>query len=267
VLLNVYYDHPNNLANRLYGMWQLFPDLPIDEVIGFDNYTKQRGGQSFDGDLIVGGGGMFHEPWQDRLKQMLADCQGTRVLWSNGHDFWGKEQADYPDWLMACELRGMRDWGMPDCDWVPCPTCMLPVFELFRAKAPTQAIVAYEQPARPLRKATTFDRATVALGKDDGTGEHFFKVLSHLASGECVVTSSYHGTYWATLLGRKVIAVPFSSKFYAMRHAPLILPLAKLSDEAVLERVKDAPVYPGALEECRAANVRFKAKVCERLGI
>ena len=42
--------------------------------------------------------------------------------------------------------------------------------------------------------------------------------LAFLASGETVITSTYHGAYWGLMLGRKVIVVPWATKFLGFRH-------------------------------------------------
>ena len=44
--------------------------------------------------------------------------------------------------------------------------------------------------------------------------------LSFIASGETVVSNSYHGVYWAMLMGRKVLCLPFSNKFSRYRLPP-----------------------------------------------
>jgi hypothetical protein len=80
-----------------------------------------------------------------------------------------------------------------------------------------------------------------------------FKFFS---SGSLILTNSYHGLYWGTLPQRIVIAVPFSTKFFTLKHKqPLCLP-----DE--WEKHQEyAQVYPDALTECRDANVDFYKKV------
>jgi exopolysaccharide biosynthesis predicted pyruvyltransferase EpsI len=87
-------------------------------------------------------------------------------------------------------------------------------------------------------------------------------VLKHLASGEIVVTTSYHGAYWATLLGRRVIVIkPWSTKFMHMKHSPVLLDSLDW-----LRSIDQAVAYPNALEECRAANVAFYDKVVTLLA-
>ncbi len=90
----------------------------------------------------------------------------------------------------------------------------------------------------------------------------FDEIIKFLASGEIVITTSFHGAYWATLLGRRVIVVePFSWKFYTFRHPPVIAKASQLR-----HAMSQACPYPQALKECREANERFGSKVFELLG-
>ena len=43
------------------------------------------------------------------------------------------------------------------------------------------------------------------------------KTIEFIGSGDVVVTNSYHGAYWATLLGKVVVAFPWASKFYGLK--------------------------------------------------
>jgi exopolysaccharide biosynthesis predicted pyruvyltransferase EpsI len=82
-------------------------------------------------------------------------------------------------------------------------------------------------------------------------------VIAFLGSAETVVTNSYHGAYWATLLGRRVVVVdPFSTKFFFLKHRPVI---AALQDYT--KAISRTRIYPESLSECREANLNFSVKV------
>ena len=81
-------------------------------------------------------------------------------------------------------------------------------------------------------------------------------VLEFLASGSVILTSSYHGVYWGTLLNRRVIAFPFSSKFSYFKHG---VPLVTADDWK--QQLKVARNYSNALIECRQANESFARDV------
>ncbi len=84
------------------------------------------------------------------------------------------------------------------------------------------------------------------------------EIVAFLGSAEVIVTDSYHGVYWGTLLGRKVVAVPYSSKFYGFRHPPAYSRNRGLDWRAEALGVR---VYPDALAECRSATREFYGRV------
>jgi exopolysaccharide biosynthesis predicted pyruvyltransferase EpsI len=85
--------------------------------------------------------------------------------------------------------------------------------------------------------------------------------LEFIASGEVVITNSYHGAYWATLLGRKVICIPFSSKFYGYKFPPTYS-----NSINWIEDIKKTLRYTDALEDCRRINKKFYQLVLSMLG-
>jgi len=130
-------------------------------------------------------------------------------------------------------LYGHRDVGLPG-RYLPCASCMHPAFE----------------------KPYTIQHETVYYGHGllsplnwaKGIGPHMTnlagdmeEVIDFLASGEVVVTSSYHGAYWARLLGRKVALLPRGSKFWHLPPAP----------------PRDRPWVPGMLKAHKEINRAF----------
>jgi exopolysaccharide biosynthesis predicted pyruvyltransferase EpsI len=84
--------------------------------------------------------------------------------------------------------------------------------------------------------------------------------LAFIASGERVITNSYHGMYWATLMKRRVCVIPTRAtryKFVYARHPPT---LCATVNEAIAATTR---VYTEALHECREANERHSVRVRE----
>ena len=125
------------------------------------------------------------------------------------------------------------------------------------------------------------------------TNEHadMETILDFLGSGETILTSSFHGAYWGTLLGRKVLAFPFSSKFFTLKHRPKLYPVAKWNSNrwqlSILGRVmyelkyknkftcsmedwqqqaQVAQAYPTSLPECRERTQDFYVEVMDLLN-
>jgi hypothetical protein len=212
--------------------------------------------EKLSGLALVGGGGLIAETFLPQMARLAAARSSLKglVAWGLGEslivDRSGAPVSPYtgamPDLLRRFDLVGVRDFGT-EYPWVPCVSCMMKQFDRPLA-APKHEIVLYEHKRIPI-PIDGFPRITNAAGDID-------EVLNFLASGEVVITNSYHGAYWATLLGRRVLAIPSMSKIYRLRHAPLI---------CRAERWKsciDLTVsYPAALNECRAATLAFHKRV------
>ena len=82
----------------------------------------------------------------------------------------------------------------------------------------------------------------------------FEEVIEFLGSSDVVVTNSYHGAYWATLLGKAVVAFPWASKFHGLKHKPILCPAPDWWKEL---NDREQHQYKHALEECRQANKDF----------
>jgi exopolysaccharide biosynthesis predicted pyruvyltransferase EpsI len=87
------------------------------------------------------------------------------------------------------------------------------------------------------------------------------ETIKFIQSCEAIVTNSFHGAYWATLLKRKVVAIPTSSKFFSFKH-PVVL--RDLSDWQ--SGLSDARIFDDALEECVRANLEFASSVIDFLS-
>lgn len=222
--------------------------------------------------IVLGGGGVCapYYPWLKALSEIPEDRLKDCVAWgigTNYHDVRrhlrgrapeiARAGLKYPDWVKRITdgggLVGVRDAGAP-YPWVPCASCMLPQLEALRAKDPTRDVVGYEHFEYPLRVPVHTLQSIVPLAV----------ALEHLASAETILTNSYHGAYWGTLLGRKVVVVDaFSSRFRFMKHPPAFAD-SPADWEAAEAR---AVTYPAALEECRLANLSFASTVRAKFRI
>ena len=205
--------------------------------------------------VIVGGGGLleidFFTPAIDRLRRLNA--AGAKVaFWGVGHNEWRIgdwrklkhtiKPLDFEDALI-----GIRDFGQA-YRWTPCVSCMSRHFD--RTFEIEHEVVAYLHSATLERWPHTVSHLTSFPTLSNKAS--FEEAIAFLGSGALILTDSYHGAYWGTLLGRKVVAFPSSSKLYDMRHA---VPLCSPADWKRYARL--AVAYPEALEDCRAATQAF----------
>jgi hypothetical protein len=216
------------------------------------------------GVVIVGGGGLVAQTFEPAMTA-LADCRprlAALIGWGLGESLHVDRNGEIvmpfagslPNYLGAFDLLGVRDFGTP-YRWTPCASCMWSEFDRVRGD-PAKPIVIYEHKRIPI--------PIDGPERMSNDGNRISAVLDFLASGEVVITNSYHGAYWATLLGRRVVAIPNMSKVYRFKHAPAVgrpQHWRQLADVAI--------AYPESLSDCREANMKFFAEVtalCERKG-
>ena len=180
-------------------------------------------------DVLIVGGGAVISPMRKYSTKAVKIAWGvgntnrnTKTVWHNPNGF---------------ALYGCRD-DVGVGDYVPCVSCLSPLFDKYREQNPEHDAVVYgHKLVSPLKGEHYLDNSCM----------DFERVIKFLASGEKIITSSYHGMYWGLLLGRKVSVKPFGAKFYHLRWK------AGFDGE-----FNDAPE---ALAEARALNQAFAEKV------
>lgn len=227
-------------------------------------------GQSCSGEkfVIVGGGGLgthFFAPHLNRLTNKLRDYK--LIAWGVGVDDVVdrsgtildpcKEYDLHGRWFEDFDEVGTRVWGIhPKFRWVPCASCLHPAFFKFREVKPDRFLGVYNHKRVPLVRPGDTEFAVL-----DNSGDNLLQKLEFLASHEYIVTNTYHGVYWATLLNRKVICVPFKSGLFSFKHKPAYSE-GNLSEETF----QLARSYPESLEECRAANIDYYGYLTKKYG-
>ena len=177
--------------------------------------------------LVIGGGGLLGlELFADDLRFWSSAPFCPKVLWGaghNSHNVLAVDQAnpsarDYAR-MKRFNKIGIRDWGV-GYDWVPCASCMNSEFSQFISEsAGIVAALHYET-----RFSETFIRELVRSTQEpvdvvfnDDSPERF---IGKLRAAKAVVTNSYHGAYWATLLCKRVVVVGGGSKVRMLKHRP-----------------------------------------------
>lgn len=153
--------------------------------------------------VIYGGGSIIASPDFKRWPGALM------VAWGVGHNErekpWGDKMiAAHREAANKCDLYFPRD-PLRGFHLVPCASCMHKVFD--EEFPPRDGIVRYSAARRV--KVEEPDDAPHRTNEDCTIVD----AVNFFARSSRVVTSSYHGAYWAKLLGKKYRTVPWGSKF------------------------------------------------------
>ncbi|HEX8234144.1 MAG TPA: polysaccharide pyruvyl transferase family protein [Caulobacteraceae bacterium] len=201
-------------------------------------------------DAVIYGGGAIEQ--RLRVHGIHRNVQArVKAAWGIGTSVHGKTAA--PEVVQDMDLVGVRELGRAGTVYTPCVSCMHPIFdEQFERRH--EAVLFFNADKKIPRPEV---RGLPELRNVAG----FEETVEFLASGDVVVTNSFHGVYWATLLGRRVVCLPYSSKFYGFRFPP-----AYATAETALEAIAAAPAHPEALADCRRESRAFHKRVADLIG-
>lgn len=208
--------------------------------------------------VILGGGGLFNvlEPFNQAINRVLSLCDHV-IAWSCGFNTHNEKMPsdidptpiDFDKFM----LTTIRDYDHPSgIDYLPCPSVKALIIDKDR---------------KPLRKyGILYHRNLSEINQlpfdSISNNESITRINDFILDSEAIVTNSYHGAYWASLLERKVIVVnKFSSKFDWFKYAPEFTEIS-LEDKEEAVRVIDcvfekASVYNGIMEEAEEQNDVF----------
>ena len=213
--------------------------------------------------LIIGGGGLLNRgsfEMQMKLFEKLASGGKKTVLWGVGHNSKKTNQFrkinSYNINIKNFGLVGVRDYNM-DENWVPCVSCLHSIFDKPFSEIQEIGIIFHKKTLKNksiLKKLKNYPTTSNTTDLD--------KIISFIGKSNTIVTDSYHAMYWSMLLGKKVVVVPNSSKFYDFKFKPIISTFDNFKND-----ISKAESYTGVLEECRKINIEFSNKVFDYLNL
>ncbi len=243
-IFNLFRMDPTNAGDWQSPPFRYFPELG-DACIEVNSSTTPKERSI----IVMGGGGLISpKPAFQKLQRFLGKhhCVG----WGLGENWYDAKNLGYfppqpqtfPDYLDRFDLLGIRD-ATEKHRQVPCASCMHPAFD--ETHTVKRHIGFYLHKRIPLASA----------GHDicSNDGASLEDKLKFIGESEVIVTNSYHGAYWAMLLNRRVLCVPFGSKFYGFGE-PLDF---RAPWDLRLDDLGELPLHPGYLERCREANHNF----------
>lgn len=197
--------------------------------------------------VIMGGGQVFDDCVEASIYHTAKARH--RVVWGVGISRKNVRHYTFDVLAGSCALIGTRNWDVPGCIYVPCVSAMSPLFDAVTAPQHDVVLYLHAQKSAGIRVPPGIPMMTNHTG---GMAD----AIAFLASGATVVTNSFHGTYWAMCLGRRVLCLPFSDKFRQFKENPVC------ADPADWEaHVASAAPRDGVLEDARRLNRAFYDQV------
>lgn len=246
---NFFHHDANNVGDQMCGSANYFSEFAAEKR----NFSSTEHLASH---LIVGGGQIFDQIL--RLSGVAFDSypDTSLVCWGAGIPPKGNRDREVYALVEQFSLFGTRnfDWA-EELDFVPCVSCMSSVFD--NLPAPSHEVVVFAH-----RKKTPDLFLPEGVPYKTNIGQSAREVACFIASGQTVVTSSYHGVYWAQLLGRRVVCIPFNNKFETFQHKPFFS-----TPKSWMHELDGASVTKPLLHEYRLINNAFCKKVKHSWGL
>jgi hypothetical protein len=207
--------------------------------------------------VIYGGGTMTN--WLMGRREVATARQAKRIGWGIGSSRHSKVDP-WPD--PELDLTGIREWSaerQQRGEYVPCASCMHPLFD--ESYTVEHDAVLFTNAAANIKTRHPVGNLGLPHMEND---QPIKDVLTFLGSGNVVVTNSYHGVYWGTLLRRQVVCIPYSSKFYNFKYPPAY----SINHGGDWQKqATGARQFTEALEDSRAANRKFHDRVMETITV
>ena len=270
-LMNIHCKSTSNLGDRLSSPTRYFEHLRGVPV--FDLYDWHPARQPdvavrrdfaervADSHVLIGGGGLLNSDVFAAAIDYITHASSKHIIiWGAGHNaYWIKKFSDIKQVCLIdhnkYSLVGVRDHLQP---FLFCP-CASAMHETLDSKIEVSRPVGIYSISERTGEFSELLRSDPEIPILTNDCQDMQEVVTFLSECSTVLTNSYHGAYWATLLNRRVVVCnPDSSKFFDM---PFPLPMGHPLEWRKLE--KQSRTYPEALSEARSANEHFFQLVCE----
>jgi hypothetical protein len=199
--------------------------------------------------------------YKDLIKEYIDKLntqKSPRFFWGGGYngDYNRKIKTNFewPEWIVEFDKVGVRDWNQT-LPWAPCASCMHPA--LRKSYTIKNDVIFFEHKKQLLK-----DFGTESIPRFVNSGSNIEQTIELLGSANIILTNSYHGAYWGTLLKKRVVVVgAWGAKFHAMKHSAYLLD----KNESWKEGVEQAEMHSDALSECIAKTEEYWNSIKDRI--
>ncbi len=245
-IINIFHSEADNVGDQMCGpaqyLWPTkFQNIPLGS----------RPSHHVDA-VVIGGGQIFSQMSEALASIYDHNPRAKAVAWGVGLPPLGRRNQLVTELAECFAAFGTRNYDRREqFSFVPCASCLSPLFD--RVGPATHDVVAYVH-----RKKRGPEELPPDIPIMTNSMRPLREVIEFIASGDTVVTSSYHGVYWAQLLGRKVICLPYNDKFETFQHSPTMA-----EPGSWLRAMGSALRTEPMLEEYRALNQAFAVRAMD----
>lgn len=209
----------------------------------------------------------LHKEFSDRYHSLIQEyidklefTRRHKFIWGAGHNGdpeleW--EEIKWPKLLSEYTFVGSRDYHSKSrFQYVPCASCLHPA--LRKKYTIKNDVIIFEH-----KKQLIKEFGPDPIPRFVNSGDNIEQTIELLGSANIILTNSYHGVYWGTLLEKRVVLIGgmWSSKFKWMKYPPVIAG----KKDSWRDVVDEAKIYQGSLHEAVTINENFYKKILERL--
>lgn len=210
------------------------------------------------GGTVIIGGGIYFTNTKPRLDRLIAKSKNY-IGWGIGLD----PRTNLKEYISKFTLLGTRERKSPFINnknvfYVPCSSCMHDYFDKYlnedvRETFNKKIAIHLNHGFNEKLISNKFKDFQITY-----TTDPFEKTIQNISSAEYVITNSYHGAYWGSLMGRKVICLTTNVPKWEGLHDGIVQTSLKFISES-LEKAKPIPLE--YLIECRKLNQEFYQKI------
>jgi hypothetical protein len=221
--------------------------------------------------VIFGGGGLIDnsDSLNKVINKIIDRCDNVIIWGAGSHKYsnnsFGVETAKVKIQFEKLSLCGIRDYQHPytqepyKAEYVPCVSCMHTEFDIAAKKD------------LPIINSI----GTISHGLDDSfpirnipsavtNSEPISTITNYILSSRVMLATSYHGSYWSMLLGRKVILHSsrlIIEKYNYFRHRVGIFEGNQYDETEILKIADSIPEITDFLTESKNITLKFFEKV------
>lgn len=221
--------------------------------VNFDSISKK--------DIVIFSGTELldnREEWNKTINKVLSNCENV-IFWgcnlpteiSNNHLSNSSLKITAVN-IEKAKIFSSFQWNNADTKYLPCPSCKIQLLKKkYRIK---RRVGIIEHKDFPINIDENFEKIT--------NNNRIDFVLKFIGSSEILITNYYHAYFWGILMGKKVI-LENSCSLSKFRHLKY---KTSVYSKNLEEDIKNAPVYPEALQESIELTDSFYKEIISYYG-